>query len=178
MPNTLIKRIARGAVISLLIALIPMSLFTVAPLFGGTYPTAEILVQGGAASLIFGVAIYFVGLFTRRLQKYVGTTTGLAALAGICAIVGTALALVLPSCPGSITGEACTTSEGATWGFSLAMLVILFTIFRAIVTGSIDFTKWAGGKFAAAVKPSDKEETATEAEEEQKAHPAAALAVA
>ena len=44
MPNTLIKRIARGAVISLLIALIPMSLFTVAPLFGGTYPTAEILV--------------------------------------------------------------------------------------------------------------------------------------
>ena len=158
MTRQTIKQIARAIITVLLISLLPLALITIPPLMVGRYITTETLLQGIAASLLFGIGVYFVTILTRLLQEVVGTFTGFAALAGGSAIAGTALALVLPTCPGAPTGQACAPAEGATWGFSIAMLVILFVLGWVIITGSFGFLKWAGGKAKNIVTTKDDED--------------------
>lgn len=117
--------IMRGALFSTLIAMAPLIVLVLVPLLNSQYVALSALPVYVAMSLVFGVVVYVCNLFTRRLQAHVGKLTGFVGLVAIIALLGTALSLVLPECPGSLTGEACTVPEGASWGLSMCLLVVL-----------------------------------------------------
>lgn len=160
------KALLRGAVFSLIISVVPIFFMVGMPLFSGQrVDPASLPVYIGAA-LLFGVTAYLAIIFTRRVQDKVGRLTGYAALAGVMALAGTALALVLPNCPGSLDGAACTVSEGASWGLSGALLVILLTSLWVIGTSLVSIVR-KGGAWGLRKRRERLEERRAEREQEE-----------
>ena len=160
MKHPAVKAIVRGAVISLAIAVIPLLVLVLVPLLNGQYIAPSALGHFTIVSLAFGVLVYLCGLFTKRLQKSVGRLTGYAALAGGTALVGTALALMLPECPGNTDGASCTVPDAASWGLSLSLLVILISMIWVGMTGLVRLSRTGWSKVQ------DHREAAAEAEKQ------------
>lgn len=140
------KPVLRGAVFSLLIGMVPLSIMVLVPMLNSQYIAPSALPAFAALSTGFGVLTYLGAAFTRRLQLKLGRLTGLAALVGGTAIAGTALAAVLQTCPGNLSGESCTVPEAASWGMAMSLLVTLivtgwvfaagvYQVFKKLITG-------------------------------------------
>lgn len=137
--TAILKALGRGAIFSLLIALAPLAVLVLVPLFNSQYIAPSALPSFIGLSVGFGVLIYLVGVFAKRLQKKVGRLTAFAALAGGVAIIGTALAMLPESCPGNTSGTSCSVPEAASWGLSLSLLVILLTTSWVFLTAAWRF---------------------------------------
>lgn len=104
------------------------ALMMLAPtLLDGYFLDTTTIAVSAVTSIVFGAATYGLFLAYRRFSSTFGKVTAIIALIAFMAVVGTGLALVLPTCPGSRTGDSCTPAGAAGWGISAALLVVIAT---------------------------------------------------
>jgi hypothetical protein len=93
-------------------------------LLWGQYPWIYSLSAGVLVSLILiGIASLY-----KYLTPRLGTLTAIAGTSLACGVVAISLALLSPSCPGSLTDSRCTLNESyalAVFGMLLPLLVVL-----------------------------------------------------
>lgn len=148
MNRNVLSAVGRGALFSLLIALLPLAVMVLVPLLNSQYIDPAALPQFILLSVAFGVLVYLVSRFTRKLQEKLGRLTAYAALVGGISVVGTALALTLDTCPGSLNGEACTVPDAASWGLSMGLLVTLIVLTWVFSTTAVSWTRKGASKYS------------------------------
>lgn len=151
------RNILRGSFYTIVIAAAALALLVLPSIFDGMYIPGDAMLLLAGAALIFGAIGYALILFARHLAGKIGNATAVAALVGAAAIVGTALALALPSCPGGAEGVRCTTPEGAGWGFSLAMLIAISGAVYLLGSVGVRNFRILGGKVKESLRESREE---------------------
>lgn len=94
----------------------------------GAFLTWNFMLLVAASCFSFSLICYGLTKLWQHLSVKLGRITALAGVVGGVAVVGAAVALSLPNCPGLGAvdeGTRCEPHEAASWGVSLAMMVIV-----------------------------------------------------